>query len=187
MPVRVQINEREFRRRFRSLRAKSIAFGVKNASDRAGRFLVKSFQREWRRKLDARRQSFPRSVMRVKKALVNAQRGVVTRPTRVFNIAADEALRAQIRGATRSPKKSEFFAIPTTGKARRVSRRLKTYIADKYIFAYSGRGSRLVGVLEREIKVKGTLDFTKVLRSTQRTFQKLTTASLNQELRRRQR
>ena len=187
MDVQITVNAKEFRQQFRRLKNRSFAFGIKKASDRAGRFFIKSFQREWNRKMDARRRSFPRSVIRVKRALVNPQFGVVTRPTRVFNIAADEALRAQIRGAVREPEKARFFAIPTTGRSRRISRRLRTYIADNYVFAYSSRGSRLVGVLARQIRVPGTINYRRVLNSTARTFQKLTTASLNQELRRRQR
>ena len=182
MNVTIEINTTQFKRQFRRLKNSSFAFGIKNASDRAGRFFIKSLQREWNRKMDVKRRSFPRSVMRVKRALVNASAGIVVRPTEVRNIAADEALRAQIFGATRRPDKSRAFVVPT-GRSRRISRRLKTFTAGKYIFAYNSRGDRLVGTLEPRIRVDGTINLRKVANITARTFGRLLNASLARELR----
>ena len=186
MQIEVVVNAVEFRRRFRSLKNKSFAFGIKNATDRAGRFFITRFQREWSRKLDAKRRRFPTQVLRVRPAHANPFYGIVDRPTIVFNIAADEALRAQLYGATRRPSKSRAFVVPA-GKQRRISRRLKTYIAGRYIFAYNTRGSRYVGTLAPSIKVDGTVNINRPIRETARVLPRLVQASLSSELRFRQR
>ena len=185
MRIDVSFNVVQFRRQLRDISAKSFAFGVKNASDRAGRFLVKSFQREWNRKMNVRRRSFPRNVLRVERALVDPNVGVVTRPTRVYNKFANEVLKAQLRGAVRRPSKSQYFFIPirTGGRRRRAP---KTFRAGKYIFAYNTRGDRLIGTLAEQVKVEPRLDYQRVLRSVRKTYIRLLRASLARELRRRQ-
>ena len=143
-----------------SVRSRSIPFALKRATDNIGRKLAGTkgtFNREWRKHLNARRRNFPGSQIFMKPAKVSGSQ--ISRPTRVFSSAkAESILNAQIHGAIRKPEKSAAFPVPIkrtrTGRASRINPKT-SYRAGQYIFRrYKGsRKDELLAVLKPSVTV----------------------------------
>ena len=184
MPVDVSVRgDKRLVRTLRRIRARSVPFAQKKATDRAGRLLIQAIQREWNRVFDARRKTFPRSVLRVQRARVTGER--VGKPTRVVNIAADALLSDQLRGGTRTPTKGRFLFVPAD-KRRRRSRTAVTFVTDdqKLVFQYRKTGNdRYIGVLKRKVKIPRRFTLRKPLQRIQRLLPRLLDQELRKEIR----
>ena len=182
MQLRIETNARQFRRRFRRLKNKSFAFAVKNATDSCGEVMRSAFEKLWLLRMDARRKSFAKNALRVRRALVNPQRGLTVRATRLFSQTwADEILFAQLRGKeNRRPKQGQAHGIPVD---RRNIPKNNTYRAGKYIFSPRKRGAdKLVGIVERTIDVPKRINFNRVITIGQRALPRLMEKALIKEL-----
>ena len=190
MQIRVDIDVRQFNRRFKRLRTRSLAFGVKNATDRAGNVFKTAMGIEWRRKLNVkgRGRNFIRNALQIQKALVDPTRGIATRHTRVVSRPwSDEILNTQIRGKrNRRTQSGKDWAIPIN---RRSVPKKNTFLTDdKLVFRPRKRGNDvLVGVIRKTIDVPKHVRLRPALMRTQRAMVRLMEASLRREFRRQER
>ena len=163
----------------RVFRERAVPFGVKKGLDDAGFFLKERISEQWGKQMDARRKSFPRSVLRVRRAKV-VPGGVTT--SRVYNASADEALRAQTRGATRRPAKSRFFYVPAGGRrSRKVPP--NAFVSNNAVFVRQKRGLKWVGTMAADIRVPAQFSIAPAVRRARHYAPKAVEKALREELR----
>ena len=187
MRLEIDVNARQFRKRFRRLKNKSFAFGTKAATDRTANVFKQAFIREWRRKLDERRRAFAKNALGIIPAKVNPNLGITTRSTKVLSRPwADEILDTQIRGnPNRRPESGGNWGVPE--ESLRSIPKTRTFRAGKYIFKALKRKDKYVGVVESTINVPGRVSLQRPLQAARKALPKLMAKSLTRELRRQER
>ena len=135
------------------VRKRAVPFAMKAALDMIAADLKLQLVRQWKRDLPRtrRRRTFPRNVIRVRKAFVNKQ-GLVVRPARVVSVAGNDVIRLQMRGGIRKPHGKALF-IPGGGK-RSVRRSDKNYKAGQYLFKHMRSGDRYLAVFAKSAKYR---------------------------------
>lgn len=189
MPVdlRVSVDVKQFKKEFRALKAKSFAFALKNAADKSARTFVGLFTAQWKRDFTVRRAGFTKSALRIIRARVDKNRGLVVRQTRILSKPfADEILNAQIEGKSNRKPRGRVWGIPVDRK--RIGKAAKNFIAGKYVFqSRRGGNSKLIGVLEQTVDVPKRFDLRKITIITSRYFPREIRKQLRKELEFRQR
>ena len=181
--VRVRGGKRALRT-LRRLRKKSVPFGIKNASDNAGKLLVKGFDQEWKRAFQVKRRTFPRQVLSVRRARVSG--GRVSQNTRVVSRRKHDIFDKQlIAGTRRPPGGNKAFLIPVGPKRRRRRREVvKTYKAGKYIFeSKPGQKDLLLAHFADTIRIPRRFSERRVFERINRIMPRLLRQAVRKEIR----
>ena len=134
-----------------------------------------------------RRKSFPGSILRVRRARVDTNRGRISKPSRVINVdqgAFNDILNDQLRGRKRRPKGSRAFLVPVrTAKGRKIRKTPRRYRAGKYVFEGRKRGPNIyVGSLEDSVDIPKRFSLRRPLTVIRRQMPRLMRKHLNREL-----
>lgn len=158
--IALSIDTRSVKKLKRKLRRASrtgVARALTRAANTGGRLAIDELQKQWNRDMKVRRRSFPRRVLKLRKARFTRRRQYAAR---VLSVGADELLRDQIKGGVRIPTRTENLAIPTGGttprQLRAAMRRGATVaLADGRIMRRTptGRLGKQLGVLRPRARI----------------------------------
>ena len=192
MPIALSVDLRgrgdrrvkDARRLLLRVRRRGVSFATKATLDSLARLLREALHRQYKRDMKGRRKTFPRAVLRARRSLVNRD-GVVVRPARVVNIAANEVLRRNIRGGLRRARGGRLF-IPASWKPRRTSRKRAGEYEDKgKIWQSRRRGpDKFVATLARQARYKPRWRIRAAVRRVSRLAPRVAARELERELRR---
>ena len=163
------------------VRSKAVPFAMKAALDLIAADLRMELARQWHRDLpDARRKrTFPKNVIRVRKAFVNRQ-GLVVKPARVVSVKGNDVIRLQRRGGVRKPHGKALF-IPGGGR-RQVRRNRKNYRAGEYLFRHARGGDRYLAVFAKSAKYRPRFNPRSALARTARKAPRIAAREFDREL-----
>ena len=177
--IRIDSNARAVKRELRRLRRKGVFAAEKSMMDTGAVLLRKSLERQWQADMSPKKKSFPRTVLRSAKSFVNFRTGRLKSPARVFNVAADDLLRLQIRGGTRKAK-GRALLIPPGGKRPRKGKR---HSAGRFLWATRKRGpDRYIGVLEKSARIPRRWNIRAAIRRVERVMPRVARRALVKEL-----
>ena len=171
-------------RTLRRLRRKSVPYSIKTASDNAAKLMVKAFIREWNRSFQVKRRTFPRQVLRIRRARVSGDH--ISQNTRVVSVREHDIFRKQFEGGVQRPRGgARAFLIPVGPKRRRRRREVvKTYKAGKYIFEYKpGEDDRLLAHFAGSIRLPRRFSERRVFERVDRVMPRLLRQAVRKEIR----
>ena len=177
--ITVNVNADPAYRLLRRLRRKSIRFAAKAAMDEGAKLLREALIRQWRVDMEPLRRSFPGTVLKARRSFVGQGK---FKPARVLSIAANELLKDQIKGGTRTPTRGRALLVRATKRKPRT--RVRTYTAGGFVWQARKRGgNKYLGVLKGSTKIPRRYRVRKAVKRIERVFPRIVRKHLRRELR----
>ena len=179
--VRLTSNAKQVKRALKRIRRHRVFLAEKKTMDAGANLAKQAFVKEWNRTFDVRKRSFPRSVLRIRKAHINFNTGRVNHPARLFNFAANRVLLLQLRGGVRRPK-GEWLLVPQKKGQRKPKR---TYLRGRAVMVpLKTKADRFYGVLTKTARIPRRFSIRAVERRVERVLPRVAERILRAELRR---
>ena len=167
-------------RQLQSVRVKGVFAAQKAIMTKGSDLMLASLLRQWRSDMVVRKRSFPKQVLRRRRANVDFKTGRIRRVGRVLSIGADDLLRLQIKGGTRRPRGRALFVRENT---RRRAPRDGTFRAGPYVFRKLKRKDKYLGVLADFAIIKRRWRIGHAVRRVERVMPRVALREVQRELR----
>lgn len=162
--INVKSDVRKLSRRLNRIQRQQLPFATSLAINKTLARARQIVHDEWQKQYadsPRRKKSFPKQVLRWRRSTKQRLVGVL------MNVAADDVLRLQMRGGTKTARGSAL-RVPASNAPRRSKK--VPFRAGKYLFLPRKGKDRYVGTLEKSVEVPRKFNLDRALRQIRQAF-----------------